>query len=445
MMIRTHLLLLVSLSSLLLFVNTTSAQSVLTLEEAVQIGLENNYGLQISRNLQEQADNNLTLGNAGFLPSIDLTAGRTERIEDSEFRSADGTGSTNEGARSTTTNAAINLNWTLFDGLTSFARYDRLGKLKEISDEQLRFDMELLVSRIALSYFNIIRISEQMKVLEDNIEVSLERIEIEETKVDLGSGSEYDLLQARSDLNADRAAYIRERNLLNEAKINLNELLSQDPKTDFGVVSEIQVNRFLPEEELFNKLMNENAELAIARFEHEVSRLELREIQGERYPQLSLTSGYSFNRSENDGGFFQFNETTGFSIGITARVNIFNGFNLNRRVQNAQITQKNAELNLESQKLRLESDFEAIYRSYLNNLELVDLEEENLANAEETLDIALERFRLGSISSLEFREAQRTFLAAENRLIRAKFDAKVAETELLQLTGELEQIFATMQ
>lgn len=445
MMIRTHLLLLVSLSSLLLFVNTTSAQSVLTLEEAVQIGLENNYGLQISRNLQEQADNNLTLGNAGFLPSIDLTAGRTERIEDSEFRSADGTGSTNEGARSTTTNAAINLNWTLFDGLTSFARYDRLGKLKEISDEQLRFDMELLVSRIALSYFNIIRISEQMKVLEDNIEVSLERIEIEETKVDLGSGSEYDLLQARSDLNADRAAYIRERNLLNEAKINLNELLSQDPKTDFVVVSEIQVNRFLPEEELFNKLMNENAELAIARFEHEVSRLELREIQGERYPQLSLTSGYSFNRSENDGGFFQFNETTGFSIGITARVNIFNGFNLNRRVQNAQITQKNAELNLESQKLRLESDFEAIYRSYLNNLELVDLEEENLANAEETLDIALERFRLGSISSLEFREAQRTFLAAENRLIRAKFDAKVAETELLQLTGELEQIFATMQ
>jgi outer membrane protein len=317
-----------------------------------------------------------------------------------------------------------------------------LGKLKEISDEELRFDMEFLVSQIALSYFNIIRISEQIKVLENNIEVSLERIEIEETKVDLGSGSEYDLLQARSDLNADRAVFIRERNLLNEAKISLNELLSRDPGTEYEVTTEIDVNRFLPEEELYDRLMEENAELSIARFENEVSRIETREIQGERYPQISLTSGYSFNRSENDGGFFQFNETTGFSVGLTARVNIFNGFNINRRVQNAQIRRKNAELNLESQKLRLESEFKAIYRTYQNSIQLVDLEEENLSNAEETLDIALERFRLGSISSLEFREAQRTFIAAENRLINAKFEAKVAETELLQLTGEINQLFS---
>ena len=427
--------------TLLLHSTNVRAQETLTLEEAVQIGLENNYGLQISRNLQEEAENNRSLGNAGFLPMVDLTGSRTERLEDSEFRSADGTGRTNEGARSTNTNASLNLNWTVFDGLTSFARYDRLGLLKEISDEQLRFDMEYTVGQIALSLFNVIRISEQMKVLENNIEVSLERIDIEETKVDLGSGSEYDLLQARSDLNADRAAFIRERNRLNEAKITLNELLSRDPRTDYDVTTEIDVNRFLPEEELFERLMEENAELAIARFENEVSQLEIREVQGERYPQISLTSGYSFNRSENDGGFFQFNETTGFSVGITARVNIFNGFNLNRRVQNAQIRKKNAELNLEAQKLRLESDFQAIFRTYQNSIELVDLEEDNLANAEETLDIALERFRLGSISSLEFREAQRTFLAAENRLINAKFEAKVAETELLQLTGELEQLF----
>ncbi|PKD43145.1 TolC family protein [Rhodohalobacter barkolensis] len=442
-MMKRYLFIKFTFISLFLIVSgvNVQAQQVLTLEEAVSIGLEKNYGLQISRNLQEEADNNRTIGNAGFLPTIDVTAGRTESIEDSEFRSADGTGRTNEGARSTNTNAAVNLNWTIFDGLTSFARYDRLGKLKEISDEELRFDMEFLVSQIALSYFNIIRISEQIKVLENNIEVSLERIEIEETKVDLGSGSEYDLLQARSDLNADRAAFIRERNQLNEAKISLNELLSRDPRTEYDVTTEIDVNRFLPEEELYNRLMEENAELSIARFENEVSRIETREIQGERYPQISLTSGYSFNRSENDGGFFQFNETTGLSVGLTARVNIFNGFNINRRVQNAQIRSKNAELNLESQKLRLESEFQAIYRTYQNSIQLVDLEEENLSNAEETLDIALERFRLGSISSLEFREAQRTFIAAENRLINAKFEAKVAETELLQLTGEMDQLF----
>jgi outer membrane protein len=418
------------------------SQQVLTLQEAVESGLENNFGIRISQNLQEQASNNFTVGNAGFLPSLELTASRNESIDDSEFESAGGDSQTNTGARSTTTSAALNLNWTIFDGLRMFSSYNRLGKLKDVSDELLRSDMENLVSQIALSYFNIIRISEQIKVLQNNIDVSRERIEIEEAKVDIGSGSEYDLLQARSDLNADRASLLREQNILTEAKILLNELLARDPSTDFDVTRDILVNRFLSRDELYQKLMAENVDLSIARVQREITTLEVREIRGERLPVVSLNSGYRYNRSENDGGFFRFNETTGFSFGVTARVNIFDGFNTSRRVQNAQINQKNAELTLESQKLRLESEFLALFRAYQNSIELVDLEEENLLNAEETLDIALERFRLGSISSLEFREAQRTFLAAENRLISAKFDAKVAETELLRLSGELDTLLA---
>lgn len=414
------------------------SQDLLTLQQAVEIGIENNYGLRISRNFQEIASNNYSLGNAGFLPSLELTASKRESVENSEFESADGNSQVNTGARSSASNAALNLNWTLFDGLKMFASYDRLGKIKEVNDEELRFDMENLVFDISLSYFNIIRLTEQINVLQNNIDVSRERIEIEETKVDVGSGSEYDLLQARSDLNADRASLLREENLLTEAKISLNELLSRDPETEFSVSREILINRFLVREELYQKLMAENAELSIARMQRDISRVELRELRGERFPVVSLTSGYSYSSSQNDGGFFRFNETTGFSVGITARVNIFNGFDTNRRVQNAQINQKNAELTLEAQRLRLKSDFLATFRAYQNSIELVDLEEENLLNAEETLDIALERFRLGSISSLEFREAQRTFISAENRLINAKFDAKIAEAELMRLSGELE-------
>ena len=420
---------------ILLIFQPAKAQDLLTIDDALQIGLENNYGIQISRNLLDQAENNHSLGNAGFLPSLNLTTSRTERVEDSDFE-AGGESRSTTGARNSNTNAALSLEWTIFDGFQMFAGYDRLGTLRDVSEEQLRFDVENLVTQITLSYFNIIRINEQLKILQNNIEVSEERIEIEETKVDLGSGSEYDLLQARSDLNADRAAQLREQNRLEEAKINLNELLSRNPEVDFDVTDDIDVNRSLLREELYQRLITENTRLAIARMEKDITRHQIREIRGERLPQVSLTSGYSFNRSENDGGFIRFNETTGFNVGITARVNIFDGFNLNRRVQNAQINQKNAELSYESEKLRLESDFLAIYRAYLNSIELVDLEEDNLQNAEQTLDIALERFRLGTISSLEFREAQRTFMQAENRLINAKFEAKVAETELLQISGD---------
>jgi len=415
-------------------------QELLTIDHAILIGLENNYGIQISRNVAEQADNNYSYGIYNFFPSVSVSASRSGQVSDSEFI-AGGEQRSTSGARSSNMNAAVNLDWTLFDGFRMFAAYDQVGKLRDLSDKELRLNMELLVANISFAYYNIIRINEQLKILENNLDVSLERIEIEETKLDLGSGSEYDLLQARTDLNADRAAYIRERNRLTESKIFLNELLSRQPATEFTVTEEINVRRNLVREELYQKIVTENTELVIARMQKDIAGLEIRQIRGERYPEISLTSGYSFNRSENDGGFIRFNETTGFSIGVSARVSLFDGANITRRIQNARINERNADLSLEMQKLRLESDFEAVYRSYLNAIELVDLEEENFLNAQQTLDIALERFRLGSISSLEFREAQRTFLQAENRLINAKYDAKVAETELLQLSGELAMLF----
>jgi outer membrane protein TolC len=415
------------------------SQDVLTVEEAIQIGLNNNFGIQLSQNEYEIASNNRTLGNAGFLPTIELSASQTERVEDSEFE-AGGESQTTSGARSSVKNAAVNLDWTIFDGLQMFAAYDRLTELEKMGEQSFRLDAELLVSQIINSYYNIIRLNEQLNVLQNTVEVSLERIEIEETKVDLGSGSEYELLQARSDLSADRAALLREQNILTEAKITLNQLLSRNPDTDFTVSGNIPVNRSLSREELYQKLMAENSELRIARLQQRIAELELKELRAERYPEITVTSGYTFNRNESGGGFIRFNESTGFAIGVTARINIFDGFNTNRRVQNAKINRKNSELLLDENKLRLESDFLAIFRSYQNSLELVDLEEENLENAEETLEIALERFRLGFISSLELREAQRTFLSAENRLITAKFEAKIAETELLQLSGELQSL-----
>lgn len=421
---------------LVLGLNTVKAQDLLTLEEAISIGLEKNYNVQLTKNLSDIAENNHSVGNAGFLPTLTGTATSTERVEDSDF-SAGGESRSTLGARNSSRNMALNFNWTLFDGFQMFRNYDRLGVLQDVGDEDLRLEMELLTANITLGYYNIIRINEQLIILENNIDVTEERIQIEETKVDLGSGSEYDLLQAQSDLNADRAAFIRENNSLTEAKIVLNQLLSRSPDTNFSVTDDISINRSLSEDELYQRIMTENTELSIARMEKEISSLEIKTIRGERFPEISLTSGYSFNRSENDGGFIRFNESTGFSVGLTASVNIFDGFNLNRRVDNAIIQSKNAEINYEIQKLRLESDFLTIFRAYQNSIQLVDLEERNLDNAEQTVEIALERFRLGSISSLELREAQRTFLQAENRLINAKFEAKVAETELLQLSGDL--------
>lgn len=423
---------------ILLFVwaGSASAQAQLSLEEAINTGLENNYGIKVFENSLTVAKNNRSLGNAGFLPAVNLSGSRSESIEDSEF-SAGGQAQTFNGARSTTTSASLNLNWTLFDGLGMFRTYDLQGVLEEISSAELRLEVENLARQITLSYYDIVRIENQLRVLENTVDVSLERIQIEETKFDLGSGSEVELLQARSDLNADRSALLREGIVLNEAKIALNQLLARSPETDFGVAENIPIRRGLDESYLYEQTIAENTELDLSRMDQNAAALRVQQLRSERYPEIVLNSGYRYNRNEAGGGFFQFNETTGFNIGLTARINLFDGFNTNRRIENARINRKNKELRLEENRLMIRSRFRTLFRTYQNNLELVDLERDNLSNAEETLEIALERFRLGTISSLELREAQRSFLESENRLISARFEAKFAETELLRLSGEL--------
>ncbi|MEX2600645.1 MAG: TolC family protein, partial [Balneolaceae bacterium] len=216
--------------------------------------------------------------------------------------------------------------------------------------------------------------------------------------------------------------------------------LGRSPEIDFEVVSEIPLNRTLDYEGLYENVVRQNSELQLARTDLRLANLEVRQIIGERYPEIELNSGYSFSRSEGGGGFMQLNESTGFNIGITARVNLFEGRNVDRRIQNARIQAKNSEIRIEQEEQRIQSGFLSSWRAYQNTLELVDLEQENLANAEETLDIALERFRIGTISALEFREAQRVLLSAENRLIEAMYDAKLAETELLRLSGDLQSL-----
>ena len=413
---------------------------VLELDQAIKIGLENNFGIKLSRTSVEVAENNKTLGNAGFLPALTGTAARTERFSETIETETEVSQSLIEGATTTITNTDVSLSWTLFDGLRMFAAWDRLNELEELSKTELRLQMEQTVSDIIVLYYNVAALQKQVDILRNSVDVSLEREEITETELDLGSGSKFDLLQARTDLNSDRAAVLRELNNLVQAKTLLNEILARDLETEFEATDDIAINRSLVGNEILQKILSDNTELAIARLEESVARQEVKEVKSERYPNLVFDSGYSFNKNESTGGFTTFFKTTGFRAGLTARLNFFNGFNTNRRIDEAKLNVKTAQLQREELRLRIMSNFNVIYNTYLNSIDLVDLERENLGNAEETLDIALERFRLGTISSLELRESQRTFLSAESRLIQAEFEAKQSETELLRLSGMLQDL-----
>lgn len=432
----------ISLTAVLIFGwNAVSAQQADTLDinEAIQIGLENNFSIQIARNNAAISENNNSLGNAGFLPTVTADGSITQRVQDSRTEFAPGTipNRNDEGAETTVTNYGVDATWTVFDGLTMFATADRLDTQADISNLQAQLQVEQTLADIISTYFQVVGQQQAYGVLENTLEVSQERIRIAETKLDLGSGSEYDLLQARADFNADRASLIRSGTGLKQAKVLVNQILANSVDLDFDVQANIELAEVLSLQSLLTDALAQNSELMISRLNERVAEAEIREITGEWFPQISLGGGYRYNKTEASQGFSELNETKGFSYGITARVNLFNGLNKNRRRQNAQIELKNEQLRQEEQELLITAQIRQIYEQYSDALSLIELEQENLQYTEQSLDIALERFRLGTINSVELREAQLSLLNAENRLISAQIEAKTAETELLRLSGRL--------
>lgn len=307
----------------------------------------------------------------------------------------------------------------------------------ERSELETQLQIEAVLSDIISGYFQIVGQQQAYNVLENTLEISRERIRIAETKLDLGSGSKYDLLQAQADFNADQAALIRTGTGLKQAKVLVNQILAIPVDQKLNVQSFIQLGEPLDLDQVLSLANEQNLQLNAARLSEQVAAAEIREITGEWFPQITLGGGYRFNRVEASQGFSELNESSGFSYGITARVNLFDGLNKSRRRQNASVELKNEQIRNEEQHFEINARIVQTFEAYDDALALIQLEEENLNINQESLDIALERYRLGTINSVELREAQLSLLNAENRLISAKIEAKLAETELLRLSGVL--------
>lgn len=419
--------------------NNVIAQDTLRIDQAISLGLNSNFSIQISSNNAQIAANNSTRGNAGFLPTVTADGSLTERVEDnvSSYSTTAIPDRNDKNAKTTIYNYGVDGAWTIFDGLSMFASFDRLSMEAGIGELEAQMQVERVLADIIITYYQIAGQQKADQVLRNTLEISQERIHIAETKKDLGSGSEYDLLQAKADLNADRAALIRSGTGLRQAKILVNQILGDAVERSFAVSSDIILAEPLRLEGLINDALKQNKDLNIARLSSSAAEAEIREITGEWFPQISLSGGYGFNRTESTTGFADFSESKGFRYGVTARINLFDGFDKSRRRQNARIALKNEELRQQELQLTITSQIRQIYSQYEDALALIELERENLKYSRQTVDIALERFRLGTINSVELREAQQSLLNAENRLIAAQIEAKTAETTLLRLSGRL--------
>lgn len=422
----------------MMFINQNSfCQETLTLQNAIEITLANNFSISIARNESNIAENNSTIGNAGFLPTLDVTGNYVKSQSDTKQEYFDGRTIDKTGAKSTNINAGVNLNWTIFDGFEMFGSINMLKELRKIGEINYKSEVENNIADVTETYYNLIREKQVLDVLKETITISEERVRIAGSKKDVGSGSKFDLRQAQVDLNEDRSNLLKEELTYEHLKVLLNQLMGRDVNYDFSVSDTIVVGKNLELEELKNLMLERNTDLDIAKKNLNLSEINLSLARSELYPRISLTGGYNYTNSESAAGFIKSNKNYSLNFGLSASLNLFNGLNTSRNIENAQIDIESSRLSFDQIKTGIEAMLLNTYKKYLNSLQLVQLEEENLIIAQESVDIALEKLKLGNITPLEFRETQRKLIDAKSRLVSAQFDAKTAETGLLRLSGQL--------
>ncbi|MDY0344310.1 MAG: TolC family protein [Lentimicrobium sp.] len=419
------------------FSTVVSYAQMLTPDDVVRQVLEHNFSIRIVRLDEEVLRNNVTLGNAGFLPRVDATAGTSNSMVNTSQEYLSGEKNERDKAKSGSLNAGAAMQWTLFDGLRMFNSYATLRKELEAGEMRTRLQIENSVADALEAYYNMVQLKQKKVVLEKAVKLGEERRGIAQDMLMLGAGSRLSLLQAEVDLNTDKSQLLELDNMIANAGIALNRSMGRDAATPVAVKDSILPGPVLDYATLKTQMQRTNPTLLLSQTDLEIAERNLDNITGQRLPVLNFNLGYNFNDQTSESGFLKASRSSGLNYGFTASLPLFDGFNLNRRRQNARIGVEQADVAYQNYLNALGAELLSTYSKYTNRLSMVLFEKENSSTAGINFDIAGERFRLGEMSGIEYREAQKNFLLANERLINAQFEVRLLEIRLQQLSGSL--------
>lgn len=418
--------------------SSTKSQDTLSLEEAVVFTFENNYGIRIAKNNAEINENKATIGNAGLLPNVSGTAGATYNNNNTYVEFLDNRPPTDvKGAISTNLNASVGLNYTLFGGLGNIYNFKLLKETAELSDLQARLTIENTLVQVIATYNEVAALQENLKILNEVTKISYDRWFRANEIRNYGAGTGIELLSAKVDLDADSINLLTAEQNLENAKRNLNLILGREIDKPFEATNARVINDSLSLNPLRDLTLNQNIQLLINRSNQDIYNYTIKISQASRVPKLSLTSSYGYNNSQAEVSVFTLNQTTGFTGGLSLSVPLFSGFQKDIAVQNAKIQLENSEIQQEETIKRVETDLLNMYSSYKNNLRIIQNEKLNVQTARLNFERSEQLFSSGQITNTQFREAQTNLWRAESNLNNAFYQAKLAETELLRLSGQL--------
>jgi outer membrane protein TolC len=413
---------------------------VLSYKQSVALLLKNNFDIQLAQNNATITDIQNSYGNAGFMPKVDINAGTSLASNKTQQEFASGLKVNQSGVGSQNLNAGAFLSWTIFDGMKMFATKERLNLLAQQGELSLKLAIEQQIEQLTLLYFQAVKQAQLIKGIQTAMELNEERIKLYARKLDIGAGSNVELLQAKLDFNAQKSNLLTQKSILNDCKSNLLFLIKTEASTNFEVDTIFEFESVKSLDEIKQKIEQANQSLMFAKRNVQVQSQALKELQSLTLPRVGLTSAYNFTRNENAAGFSLLNQNLGYNFGVNLSWNIFNGFNTRNQIKIGKFEVKNSQIEVDKIKFTYNNAAYSAYQRMLNDQEILSLEEENIKLAQEGLTISLERLKIGLGNYLEIKASQTTYEEAITRLVNARYNLKQSETAIKKLMGNLVNI-----
>ncbi len=418
-----------------LFLPHARAADELTLSEAIQKGLENNFNIRIARKDIEISKNNNSWGLAGRFPTLTLGVTQNNIYNDVE----DTTGTSDRSkywVHSVKPN--INLNWILFDGFSIGITKDKFELLEDFSKGNGAIVVENTIQSIILTYYKVLLEKEKLKILDEVMALSKDRYDYELTRKELGASVTYDVLQAKIAYLGDKADHLSQEMNLKSAQRSFNLILGEPADTDFVLTDDFEAftEDFILAE-LEEKMLSSNKTLKNQYINQEILKKEAELARADRWPTISLNLGadYNINRVKYsemdpvDTDSYDFYANFSFSYALYA------GGNVERGIVNAKISEAIGKLKLEEMKLSLRNQLRTTYELYNLRKELLDVARESVEAAKLNLQISGEKFKAGAINSFNYRDVQLSYLNSAFNLLQSIYYTKETHTELMRLTG----------
>lgn len=411
--------------------------TVLNAQDAVRIALEKNLNIKIVQEDLTIAKINNTWGNSGRWPTITAFMQNTEAVTNLDQQLSNGTSIKRNGVTNNVLSGNLSAQWRIYNGQRVVASKRRFEELEKIGQINVEAQMQQISFDVLLTYYNIVRLNQQVKAFSAIIALAEERLKIAQTRFEVGSAAKTDMLQSAIDLNGQQNSLIDVKRQIQNNKAILNTLLLRPADQEFTVADSVFTIPVMNYEEEIAKIDTQNLNLLRIQRERAVLVEDRRIINSQRLPVFSLNSVTNFNRNKSTAGLFLVNSSYGPNIGVSLAVPIYNSNIFKTQLRVNEVQQKQQAMQQELLKTQVQRDLLIAFQEYQTAIRIAEMEQKNVKNAEENNFIATERFKKLQGNTIELRQAQLSLIEAQDRYINAVFRSKIAALSIDLLTGEV--------